>query len=367
MATLGSSCTLPTAEGTVLMQVYHDPATGPDKPWVVSSSGDLDGREGVLVRLHDACFTSEILRSVKCDCEAQLRESQRLIAAEGGVLIYTPHEGRGIGLAKKVAAYRLQHEQNLDTVDANRALGEPDEARTYTCVPLMLRNLGVRSIRLLSNNPFKANALRALGVTVVRMESLWKADVSDLCLSYVQAKVARMGHIAPPSPKGELPARRGDQGASSASSAPSSCSASDSSLDASAAELCISCDDEEGPPLFRWARPSPEEEASPLAAADEEEAPTAAGRLPAGRLPAAHASELLLDLAASMREHAQEAGRGGGEAGGGGGEAGGGAAVAVAAGAHGGCGGGAADAAAQRPFVTLSYAQAPRRAHPRRT
>eukprot|EP00967_Tisochrysis_lutea_P016457 scaffold18539_cov29-Tisochrysis_lutea.AAC.1 len=187
------------------MQVYH-PTDRPEQPWVVATSGDVAGREGVLVRLHDACLTSEILRSIKCDCEAQLRLSQRLLAREGGVLIYTPQEGRGIGLAKKVAAYQLQYEKHLDTVDANRALGEPDDARSYTCVPAILRNLGIRSICLLTNNPFKATSLKALGVDVVGCRPLWTPDVSDLCRSYVNAKVERMGHMLPPDAAPLVPA-----------------------------------------------------------------------------------------------------------------------------------------------------------------
>jgi len=194
---LQASCTLPTAEGPVLMQVYHEVGQ-PDQPWVVATSGDVAGREGVLVRLHDACLTSEILRSIKCDCEAQLRMSQRLLAQEGGVLIYTPQEGRGIGLAKKIAAYQLQFEKQLDTVDANRAIGEPDEARSYNCVPAILNNLGIRSVRLLTNNPFKAESLRNLGVQVDGCEPIWTAPTSELCRSYVSAKVERMGHKVPP-------------------------------------------------------------------------------------------------------------------------------------------------------------------------
>ena len=103
------------------------------------------------MRVHDACLTSEILGSLKCDCAQQLRLSQHHLAKHGGVLIYTPQEGRGIGLAAKVAAYALQ-EGGLDTVDANVALGLPAEARDYSAVRDILDHLRIRSVVILTNN-----------------------------------------------------------------------------------------------------------------------------------------------------------------------------------------------------------------------
>ena len=110
--------------------------------------------------------------------------------------VYSPQEGRGIGLAAKVAAYALQEQHGLDTVDANRALGLPDEARSYEVVPLILRELGVASVRLLTNNPFKVDSLRTLGVAVdglVRLAAP-EDELSDACRSYLSAKASRMGH-----------------------------------------------------------------------------------------------------------------------------------------------------------------------------
>jgi GTP cyclohydrolase II len=116
--------------------------------------------------VHDACFTSEVLGSLKCDCAEQLQLAMEYIHANSpGIVIYLWQEGRGIGLANKIAAYKLQ-EQGLDTVDANRALGLPDDSREYTSVRNILKELGVKSVRLMTNNPRKINVLTDLGVKV---------------------------------------------------------------------------------------------------------------------------------------------------------------------------------------------------------
>ncbi len=128
--------------------------------------GQVEGKEDVALRVHDACFTSEVLGSLKCDCAEQLQMSMEYIHANGpGIVIYLWQEGRGIGLANKIAAYALQ-EQGLDTVDANRALGLPDDSREYTSVRNILKELGVKSVRLMTNNPRKISELAALGVNV---------------------------------------------------------------------------------------------------------------------------------------------------------------------------------------------------------
>ena len=151
-----SQCPLPTENGDVMLHVYGD---GSCDPWSVCVYGEVHGKAAVPTRLHDACMTSEVLGSVKCDCARQLRLAQVQLAASGGLLIYSPQEGRGIGLAAKIAAYALQAKQGLDTVDANRALGLPDECRTYEPVLVILRQLGVASLQLLTNNPFKVLSL----------------------------------------------------------------------------------------------------------------------------------------------------------------------------------------------------------------
>ena len=189
-----SRCWLPTEQGTTVD--YRLYGTSPSSPlWSVCVYGEVAGRRDVPTRLHDACFTSEVLGSAKCDCAAQLQLSRRALAARGGVLIYSPQEGRGIGLVHKVAAYALQEEAGLDTVDANLALGLPEEARNYGCVPAILKDLGVRSLCLLTNNPFKVGALRRLGVDVSRTARVVAAErLSERCAAYLRTKARRMGH-----------------------------------------------------------------------------------------------------------------------------------------------------------------------------
>lgn len=208
-----SECPLPTEVGDCMLRIYGD---GTCSPWPVCVFGEVHGKNAVTVRLHDACMTSELFGSVKCDCALQLRLAQRQLAASSGVLVYSPQEGRGIGLAAKVAAYNLQARDGLDTVDANRALGLPDEARNYDVVPCILRDLGVASIRLLTNNPFKVDSLRALGVEVDGNEECQVCDdeLSDVCRFYLSTKAKRMNHMlsapahAAPQPTGQPSAQQ---------------------------------------------------------------------------------------------------------------------------------------------------------------
>lgn len=200
---------LPTASaGTLLMRVYVNPegceavalVAPPAPPASRSSHQDAkvesegDG-EGVLVRVHDACFTSEALGSLKCDCADQLREALRRISRSprGGAVLYLPQEGRGIGLAAKAAAYALQA-HGRDTVDANRDLGMPDDAREYGAAADMLAELGISKVALLTNNPRKAKKLRELGIEVPRTVQLQLRARSGLAAGYLRAKAVRMQH-----------------------------------------------------------------------------------------------------------------------------------------------------------------------------
>jgi 3,4-dihydroxy 2-butanone 4-phosphate synthase/GTP cyclohydrolase II len=157
--------------------------------------GDVDGAGDVLVRVHSECLTGEALGSRRCDCGAQLDEAMRRIAAAGrGVVVYMRgHEGRGIGLAMKIAAYALQ-DRGLDTVDANLALGLPADDRDYAAAAAILQALGVRSVRLLTNNPLKRQALEEHGVRLTGREAI-EVDSHHDNLRYLTAKRDRMGHL----------------------------------------------------------------------------------------------------------------------------------------------------------------------------
>jgi GTP cyclohydrolase II len=160
-------------------------------------SGDLGDGRGVLTRLHSECVTGDALGSLRCDCGAQLREAARAIAAEGrGVLVYTTgHEGRGIGLVNKLRAYMLQ-EEGADTIDANVRLGFPPDARDYDAAARCLRLLGIRSVRLLTNNPSKVEALTRAGIEVEETVPL-QTSPHVRNVDYLRAKEARLGHVAP--------------------------------------------------------------------------------------------------------------------------------------------------------------------------
>jgi len=159
--------------------------------------GAIGDGEDVLVRLHSECLTGDALGSLRCDCGVQLRQAQRAIAAEGrGVLVYsTGHEGRGIGLANKLRAYVLQ-DGGLDTLEANQRLGFPADRRTFADAAACLRALGVRSARLLSNNPEKARALAGAGIHVLRVVGLPTA-AHTRNVRYLTTKQDLLGHRVP--------------------------------------------------------------------------------------------------------------------------------------------------------------------------
>jgi GTP cyclohydrolase II len=184
---------LPTTRGTFRVRAYRDTLRGTEPLAIVS--GAIEGRANVLVRVHDECLTSEVLGSLKCDCREQLEAALERIREDGGVVIYLRQEGRGIGLANKIAAYALQ-ERGLDTVDANRALGLPDDARSYDVAASILADLRLEEIRLLTNNPRKIERLTALGVSVAERVDL-HIEANRYNLGYISTKRARMGHFEP--------------------------------------------------------------------------------------------------------------------------------------------------------------------------
>ena len=181
---------LPTDHGVFTTCAY----TFGDVTHVAMLMGDPAQAEAPIVRMHSECLTGDTLGSHRCDCGDQLEAALQAIAAEGtGILLYLRgHEGRGIGLAAKLRAYALQ-DDGMDTVDANRALGLPDDARDYTAAAEMLRDLGVPTVRLLSSNPAKAEALTSLGITVADRVVLPVLDRPENS-HYLQTKRQRMRH-----------------------------------------------------------------------------------------------------------------------------------------------------------------------------
>ena len=199
---VAATASLPTRFGDFQTVIFHWPdadalALGLSSEPIALSLGDVRGARGVPVRVHSECITSEVFGSLKCDCKQQLEAAQAEIARRGaGVILYLRQEGRGIGLANKIRAYALQAE-GADTVDANRMLGLADDARSYDVVPLMLAELGVESIKLMTNNPTKVEALRALGVDVeARIPALVKVE-SAHAAGYLDVKRDRMRHVLP--------------------------------------------------------------------------------------------------------------------------------------------------------------------------
>jgi GTP cyclohydrolase II len=156
--------------------------------------GDVTGAD-VLTRVHSSCFTGEVLGSLRCDCRAQLDAALARIGKEGrGVLVYLVQEGRGIGLGNKVRAYELQ-DNGHDTVDANLALGFDADHRSYDLAAGILRDLGVASVRLMTNNPSKIGGLKEAGMDVASQESHW-VESTEHSESYLATKKTKLGHLA---------------------------------------------------------------------------------------------------------------------------------------------------------------------------
>ena len=183
--------TLPTHFGSLIVRAYRNVQTG-QEPIAILSEYPVQTNVPT-VRIHDACFTSEVLGSLKCDCTQQLHLAIEYIQRNGGVLLYLHQEGRGIGLANKLAAYALQ-EKGLDTVEANRALHLPDDARDYRDAADILEQLNIDRIRLLTNNPRKIQSLTELGIDVVERIPL-QSSSTPTNISYLQTKVSKMGHL----------------------------------------------------------------------------------------------------------------------------------------------------------------------------
>jgi 3,4-dihydroxy 2-butanone 4-phosphate synthase/GTP cyclohydrolase II len=194
LVTREASAALPTQHGTFEIVGYRSMTDSSQHVALVM--GDVTGKLDVLTRVHSVCLTGDVFGSLRCDCGTQLDESMRRIAEKGeGVIVYnTTHEGRGIGILNKIAAYDLQ-EQGLDTVDANREIGHSDDARHYGVDAQILHDLKISSVRLLTNNPDKIEQLTNYGVDVVGREPLWVGETPENT-TYLHTKTERMGHLA---------------------------------------------------------------------------------------------------------------------------------------------------------------------------
>ena len=189
---LGSSARLPTRYGPFRIHAFVCPYSGEEHVALVR--GRVAGRSEVLVRLHSECLTGDVFGSERCDCGEQLDAAMKKISREDqGILLYLAQEGRGIGIANKIAAYHLQ-DHGVDTVAANQLLGFPADLRSYKCAACMLRVLGVKSIRLMTNNPAKIEELEAYGVQVTERIPL-EVPAKASNVQYLLTKKQKMRHM----------------------------------------------------------------------------------------------------------------------------------------------------------------------------
>lgn len=183
---------LPTQFGTFTIVAFCDGERRIDDIALVR--GDVRGKENIPTRLHSECLTGDVFHSLRCDCRQQLEAAQRHFAElDAAIILYMRQEGRGIGLANKVAAYRLQ-EQGYDTVDANVHLGFDDDLRSYDVAAAMIRALGVGSVDLYTNNPRKIDGLKQCGIRVVGREPLI-IEPNSHNDRYLRTKQERSGHL----------------------------------------------------------------------------------------------------------------------------------------------------------------------------
>jgi GTP cyclohydrolase II len=183
---------LPTRYGH--FTIYGFEGNGAGNEAVALVRGKLNGRTAPLVRVHSQCLTGDVLTSQRCDCRAQLELSlEKIGRAPAGILLYLPQEGRGIGLMNKLRAYELQ-DGGMDTVEANVSLGFAADAREYDFPAQILKKLGAKKIRLLSNNPDKVKQLESAGVKVVERVPC-QPRISKISRAYLKTKKSKMGHL----------------------------------------------------------------------------------------------------------------------------------------------------------------------------
>src|SRR5207244_935 len=182
----------PTPAGELIAIGFRSPVD--DKHHIALIQGEVDGQDDVLVRVHSECLTGDVFHSMRCDCGEQLESALAMIEEEGrGVLVYLAQEGRGIGLLNKLHAYKLQ-EEGLDTVDANLKLGLPADLRDYGIGAQILVDLGLSTIRIMTNNPKKIVGLEGYGLQVSDQIPI-QHEPNEHNLAYLKAKKERMGHL----------------------------------------------------------------------------------------------------------------------------------------------------------------------------
>ena len=183
---------LPTRYGR--FTIYGFKGRGPMEEAMALVRGELNGKVAPLVRVHSQCLTGDVLTSLRCDCRAQLELAmQKIGRSPSGVLLYLPQEGRGIGLMNKLRAYQLQ-DGGMDTVQANESLGFAADARDYDFSAKILKKLGAKRIRLLSNNPEKVRQLELAGIHVIERVPC-QPRISRISRGYLQTKKSKMGHL----------------------------------------------------------------------------------------------------------------------------------------------------------------------------
>lgn len=192
-----ASSQLPTHFGP--FEVVHYQSQSPNLEGVALVRGKPSG-DDVLCRVHSECLTGEVFGSLRCDCRSQLEIAmERLAKEDKGVLVYLRQEGRGIGLSNKIKAYALQ-DQGRDTIQANIELGFAADERSYELAAAILRDLGIRSVRLMTNNPEKIADLESAGIRVSEQVPHW-TGTSAQCEAYLETKRRHMGHITEKSPE----------------------------------------------------------------------------------------------------------------------------------------------------------------------
>jgi GTP cyclohydrolase II len=189
---LVAQASLPTRHGRFTIIGFKGPR--PLDEAIALVRGKVDGKSAPLVRVHSQCLTGDVLASLRCDCRAQLELSLKKIGQAGsGILLYLPQEGRGIGLMNKLRAYQLQ-DGGMDTVEANESLGFAADERDYDFPAQILKKLGAKKIRLLSNNPEKVRQLKQSGIRVTQRVPC-QPRISKTSRAYLQTKKSKMGHI----------------------------------------------------------------------------------------------------------------------------------------------------------------------------